>query len=501
MKKYISVNNIAVELNSKSILKNISFNINEGEILAITGPSGSGKTTLGNVLSGNIQTNQGIINKNINHATYIPQQEDFLNVSQQKSTHYSSRYEYNNESLPTVKNYLNNINGSETDRIISDLKLDLLTNTKLLHLSNGERKRTQIAASLLKNSDLLVFDQPFTGLDTESKKILHQVILHLKKQKKIIAIICNEDEIFVGTEFILELKDGEMRQYLPLSRFEKQTSEGYEYPINKDVFNDLNFNHKKTFNTIIRMNNVNVSTEGKKILTNINWTIKNGEKWVLSGDNGAGKTTLLSLITADNPQGYANNIILFDNKRGSGESIWDIKKNIGFVSPELHSYFLRGQGINNSIPGLKSKKNIYSKLSCIDVITSGINDEVGFSLSDSKNQVEMAEKWMNLLNISHLSESAYVNISLGEQRSLLLARALIKLPPLLILDEPCQGLDQKQTALFISLLFQINQFINFTLIYVTHNKNEVPLWINKMIVLDKGKIKYIGDKNKDRREI
>src|SRR5690606_35164746 len=119
MKKYISVNNIAVELNSKSILKNISFNINEGEILAITGTSGNGKTTLRNVLSGNIQTNQCIINKNINHATYIPQQEDFLNVSQQKSTHYSSRYEYNNESLPTVKNYLNNINGSETDRIIS----------------------------------------------------------------------------------------------------------------------------------------------------------------------------------------------------------------------------------------------------------------------------------------------------------------------------------------------------------------------------------------------
>lgn len=244
------------------------------------------------------------------------------------------------------------------------------------------------------------------------------------------------------------------------------------------------------------MRNVNVTIEGKKILNDINWTVKSGEKWVLSGDNGAGKTTLLSLISADNPQAYINNIVLFDNKRGSGESIWDIKKKIGFVSPELHSYFLRGQGINNSIPGLKNKKGIYSKLSCIDVITSGINDEVGFSSSDSKNQVEMAEKWMNLLSLSHLSESAYVNASLGQQRSLLLARALIRLPPLLVLDEPCQGLDQKQTSLFTSLLFQINQLINFTLVYVTHNKNEIPEWINRMIILDKGEIKYIGDKNK-----
>src|SRR5690606_15548945 len=126
------------------------------------------------------------------------------------------------------------------------------------------------------------------------------------------------------------------------------------------------------------------------------------------------------------------------------------------------------------------KKGIYTKLSCIEVITSGLNDEVGFSSSVSKSQADIAEKWMNLLNLSHLKASSYVNASLGEQRSLLLARALIKLPPLLILDEPCQGLDIKQASLFISLLFQINQFINFTLIYVTHNKNEIPEWINRM---------------------
>src|SRR5690606_22938147 len=134
-------------------------------------------------------------------------------------------------------------------------------------------------------------------------------------------------------------------------------------------------------------------------------------------------------------------------------------------------------------------------------VTSGLKEEVGFSSSDSKGHTETAEKWLGLLNLSHLSQSAYINASLGEQRSLLLARALIKFPPLLILDEPCQGLDQKQTGLFTSLLFQINQLINFTLVYVTHNKNERPEWINRIIILDKGKIKYIGNKNKEIEEI
>lgn len=496
MKKHVSVNNIVLQLNSKIILKNISFKLSEGEILAVTGPSGSGKSTLGNLLAGNIDPTEGAINKNINHATYIPQQEDFLNVSQQKSAHYSARYEYNNnENWPTVKQYLKSIKSTdpETDKIVSNLKLNSVVNTKLLHLSNGERKRTQIAASLLKNSDLIIFDQPFVGLDTGSKKIVYQVIHYLKKRNKIVVIICNEDDFFVKMDFILELKDGQTVYYLSSPKFKEQSYTGHQYPVNKDAFTDFNISNMGNFTTIAQMNNVNVTVEGKKILNNINWTVKNGEKWALSGDNGAGKTTLLSLISADNPQAYSNNIVLFDNKRGSGESIWDIKKNIGFVSPELHSYFLRGQGINNSIPGLKSKKSIYSKLSCIDVVTSGLKDEVGFSSSDSKNQAEMARKWMNLFNLSHLSESAYLNASLGEQRSLLLARALIKLPPLLILDEPCQGLDKKQTNLFISLLFQINQLINFTLIYVTHNKNEIPGWITRMIVLDKGRIKYAGD--------
>src|SRR5690606_23188214 len=138
-----------------------------------------------------------------------------------------------------------------------------------------------------------------------------------------VVIICNEDYFFVEMDFILELKDGQMKQYLTSSEFKEQNSTVHQYPLNKDAFTDFNINNVGSFTTIVQMKNVNVTIGGKRILNNINWTVKSEEKWVLSGDNGAGKTTLLSLISADNPQAYSNNIVLFDNKRGSGESIWD----------------------------------------------------------------------------------------------------------------------------------------------------------------------------------
>ena len=186
------------------------------------------------------------------------------------------------------------------------------------------------------------------------------------------------------------------------------------------------------------MANVNVTLGGTPILKAINWRVKRGEQWALLGHNGAGKTTLLSLVTADNPQGYTNNLKLFDKKRGSGESIWDIKKRIGYLSPELHLYFLRGEGIYNSVPGLsETPHDANCGLSCIEVILSGLKDEIGFVSNSSESEVNVAKSWLNFIGFEGFEKRDFAHTSLGEQRALLLARALIKCPDLIILDEPC----------------------------------------------------------------
>ncbi|MFV0590315.1 MAG: ABC transporter ATP-binding protein [Draconibacterium sp.] len=234
------------------------------------------------------------------------------------------------------------------------------------------------------------------------------------------------------------------------------------------------------------MRDVQVAYGGKKVLDGIDWEVKTGTRWVLSGHNGAGKTTLLSLITADNPQAYSNDLVLFDRKRGSGETVWEIKEKIGFVSPELHLYFLRHRGISK--PASDSELSTNS-LSCIDVVLSSFKNEVGFNTTYSKIQLIKAQKWLEILGMGKREKASFLHASLGEQRTILLARALVKSPDLLILDEPCQGLDAEHTKRFIRLLNHICLHDQTTMIYVTHRKEEIPECVTHVLELENGRIK------------
>ncbi|MGH2647015.1 MAG: ABC transporter ATP-binding protein, partial [Ginsengibacter sp.] len=213
----------------------------------------------------------------------------------------------------------------------------------------------------------------------------------------------------------------------------------------------------------------NVTYNNRKILDHINWEVNKGECWSVSGHNGSGKSTLLSLITGDNPQAFANEIYLFDRKKGSGESIWDIKQKIGYVSPELHHYF-------------------ESSCSCFEVVASGLFDTIGLFKVLSEKQKLIVTEWMSLLQIENFGKKLFKQLSNGEQRLVLLARALVKNPPLLILDEPCQGLDIEVSAWFIALINDICVRMKKTLVYVSHYEEEIPPCVAYTLKLEQGKI-------------
>ncbi|HXB10154.1 MAG TPA: ATP-binding cassette domain-containing protein, partial [Puia sp.] len=228
-------------------------------------------------------------------------------------------------------------------------------------------------------------------------------------------------------------------------------------------------NAGRPFRYAVRMTNTTIRYGDALILDKINWEVKKGECWNVSGPNGAGKSTLLSLITADNPQAYANEIWLFDRRRGSGESIWDIKKRIGFVSPELHLYFDTGA-------------------TAFDVVASGLFDTIGLFRALNEEQETLVSLWMRLLSLWDLRSRRLVQLSTGQQRMVLLARALIKNPPMLILDEPCQGLDDEQTERFRALINTACNVFGTTLIYVSHYRQELPACIDHFLQLDRGAI-------------
>jgi molybdate transport system ATP-binding protein len=260
----------------------------------------------------------------------------------------------------------------------------------------------------------------------------------------------------------------------------------------RDRLKEISVSTFPPFDVAVQMNHVNIAFGDKKILDDISWTVKRGEHWALLGANGSGKSTLLSLINADNPQVYLNDVFLFDQKRGNGESIWEIKKKIGYVSPEMHNHVLRG---SSYIQSQAMAKNDFSlggfsqdKTTCFEIVSSGLHDQVGSSTRLSAMQQKTIMYWMEALDVIQLKQKAFYKTSLGQQRVLLLARALVKNPPVLILDEPCQGLDKQQTNLFTSVVDGICNHIEKTLIYVSHYDSDMPSCIDHKLVLEKGRV-------------
>jgi len=504
----IRLKDISLSNGLSCILKDICLTLKKGESLAVTGISGSGKTSLARILAGINLPSKGTVSVSPGlNRVMVHQQDQFMSLSGRRSTYYGQRYENQGmESTPTVMDYLRGIDqrtGFSSDKktlmaVLEQMQISHLTENKLLQLSNGERKRTQLAAAFMQKPDLLILDQPFPGLDTAARLNLAMLLERQMNTGLSLVIICDPKHVPSGVHQVLELHQGRIKQYTDTERYLLSESGNEENEEEDKTTQDLLFHvlpqTKEKFTDLVRMNRVNVTIGGKEILKNINWHVKHGEQWALLGPNGAGKTTLLSLITADNPQGYANDLVLFDRKRGSGESIWEIKKRIGFVSPELHLYFLRGAGIYNTIPGLRPKQSATSNsLTCMEVILSGFRDETGFASAPTDLQQEIAETWLSILNLDHLKDHRYEQASFGQQRSLLLGRAMVKTPDLLILDEPCQGLDQYQSRSFIRLMNSICARLNTTLIYVTHLPKEIPSCVSKVIVLDEGRVKYCGD--------
>ncbi|MBN2636660.1 MAG: ATP-binding cassette domain-containing protein [Prolixibacteraceae bacterium] len=489
--------NLEFKANHKKIIQSVNLEIKRGEAYVITGPSGSGKTTLAKIIGGELKPTFGqlTICEDLKTAM-VSQQDGFIRASGLRTTYYGQRYEDpNHEGIPTVSDYLRKAVAIFHENLFNDLQyqpgIEDLLQRKLLSLSNGERKRVQLAVALLGSPDLLILDQPFVGLDVQAREKLAQLFRKLKSNGITFIIVSDPEHIPDFADIVVELNEGTITKKVSVEEYADSEEAKVESDVDDVFFNEL-VKKNDNYQFIVRMKNVNVSLGGKQILSGINWEVKPGEKWVLKGHNGAGKTTLLSLITADNPQGYTSDLVLFDRKRGSGESIWDIKKKLGFVSPELHLYFLRNKSIYNPAA---SAQISYNSLSCFDVILSGLKDEIGFNSSKSERSLRLAKQWLQLLKMEHLKNSPFLYSSLGEQRIILLARALIKLPELLILDEPCQGLDPAQTRRFIKLLDFINERGNTTMIYVTHRAEEIPMCITHCLELENGWIKSSGKYN------
>lgn len=429
------------------------------KITAIAGRNGSGKTLYIDQLRKQLASDK---------VRYIAFTDSYgVNVDGQ----YYLQLRWNQHDIdhetPTVGELLQNaylLTGEDTaerrelQKHLYDLFcMEPLLDKYIITLSSGELRKFQLTKTLFANPKLLIMDNPFIGLDAETRDQLKALLLQLAEERdiEIMLVMSKTDDI---PSFVSEVKWFGTQEPVPAHVLS---------PAQQEAILSLPYtDHDYDCQHVIDMKKVTIRYGERTILKDLDWTVMNGERWALSGQNGSGKSTLLSLVCADNPQSYACDITLFDRPRGSGESIWDIKKHIGYVSPEMHRSYKRN-------------------LPAIRIVASGLMDSIGLYAIPNPKDYEKCHWWLNIFGIGHLADKPFLQLSSGEQRLVLLARAFVKDPQLLILDEPLHGLDLWNRRLTKDVIETFCQRKGKTMIMVTHYQEELPNVITNSLYLKK----------------
>lgn len=543
-----------------------SFELREGESIAIVGPNGSGKSTLLEMIRGGFFLREGTLRLNLDDEPYRAiRVVKFDNAYSTSETQYyyqqrwqaferdaapkagelllpaagdqtadiqnintiacaQNKYEQFAQTRENQPNTLQGSNPGDWRELLFDLlNIRPLLDKEIITLSSGELRRFSIARALMERPQVLILESPFIGLDPPTRQTLCDLMEQLATQLGIsfIMTLTAADQIppvvthvyfmeggqisdkvsarwarRIGQDGQPNIRSGEeyasegcashttdrCEAILPHSVHEHtsectQAADGglCDFRVRHDILIGQRLSQPDSaitcsqpmvlaqlhgtpqFDIVVQMKNVNISYGERHLFKDLNWTVRSGEKWNVTGANGSGKSTLLSLVNADNPRAYSLDITLFDHRRGTGESIWDIKRHIGFLSSEMHSSFITSDTV-------------------LEIIRGGLDDgyREAFTLHTQISEDDYLMHWLELFGAEDLAQRRYNTLSSGEQRYILLIRAFVKDPDLLILDEPFQGLDpgrrHRAGAVIESFCAQENK----TLIFVTHYIEEIP---------------------------
>ncbi|KAI7903474.1 P-loop containing nucleoside triphosphate hydrolase protein [Cokeromyces recurvatus] len=473
-------------VNNKPAFENLSLTLKKDERWVIVGPVSAGKTTLAETIAGKHEIKPvsagewPIVEEKKKNSIYQQQKSLYITdhihlVSfKENSSTFSYQHHYFQErfnfSDPDHDLLLKDYLGGENEKIkqvAKQLDIDSLLDLSFIKLSNGQTRRARIAKALLKSLSMLVLDEPLMGLDRQHRSYLLNRLGHLaiNSSLPIVLTLRPQDEFPSWATHVLELKKlsiewkGKAEEYL--------RKRNQEIKRKKEVTIEKKKEERRMngVDPIVEMKHVQVMYGNKFILRDITWTIQRGERWALLGPNGSGKTTLLSFLTGDHPQAYANDLSLFGRRRGTGESIWEIKQRVSLVSPEIHLYF-----------------NPYH--TALEAAGTGFFD-VLLPRPINEKQTKIIERLFNEFGMTSMLNRRLKDMSTGEQRIILLIRSLVKMPDLIIWDEPFQGLDD-------TMISNVNDWLEKhlkpeqTFIMVTHHEDEIPSTVTRKLRLGTG---------------
>ncbi|MBO4319546.1 MAG: ATP-binding cassette domain-containing protein [Treponema sp.] len=509
----ISILNCRIQDGSRPVLKDFSWQMNEGEAWLVTGPNGGGKADFVKALSSQLDfvpvdsydpQKKGSFHSSFEGSVSVVSLEMAARLIEEERERDESEILDREDIGRTGRQYIAEVLGGSSAKnaplppIASRLEtmpqvklcgVEKILDRGLRYMSTGEIRRTLLCRALLSGSRLLILSDPFAGLDAESRRILLEFFdtmvnrqLNAKNSgsgfPSIILSMERFSEIPSSINKVLEFTAGKVSFCGERNDYEKILSERENQNREKHVQERNDFLNalreiqekysagtddsslgKSSFEksgTLIKFEDVNVGWGDHHVLVNLNWEVRHNEHYLIRGPNGSGKTTILELITGDNMQVFREKIYLFGKRRGSGETIWDIKKKLGIVSYRLHVEY-----------------RMVGDTSLLETIISGFYDSIGLYENPSDYEKAVARQWLKLAGFEKKEMQAFKNLSYGEQRAILILRAAVKSPRVLILDEPCHGLDENNRSMILDLLEVIAGTGTTTLLHVTHDPSEV----------------------------
>ena len=485
----ISLDGIAVRQRDRWLLNGLSWRISAGEQWAVVGANGAGKTTLAKAVAGILPVVQGKIHYHQTGGLTSPRQIAYLASDARRDLWRRER------QLDFSRHFAGEVNTATSagemiashapadltvrqrqerlSRLANQLNLGPLLNKPILTVSTGEMSRVLIAGQLIQGPRMLILDEPFEGLDSDGRRMIMELLGRLTDDGLSVLLVTHRlEEMLPAITHVLTLENGRKVSAGPIERCPLLFSPKDTAKPSRRGLDDSPRPNGCLSVPLVDMQSVSVRYDDVTVLDGFTWAMHEGDNWAITGGNGAGKSTILRLISGDCLQVHANCIRLFGKDRGPDQSLFEVRQKLGLVSHDLATAY---------------QKN----MTALDVVCSGFFDSVGLYRTCSRHEIEVARGWLEKMNIGGLAQTPFNQLSQGQRQMILIARAMVKTPRLLMLDEPCSGLDVDNRARVLRQVEKIGS--NGTnLIFVSHHKSEIPRCITHRLVLKKRRVAFQG---------